>query len=311
MNGTRAFLIKFHSDLGRYEVRLENESEPNATKAIKTANLTPTVRKPLPTGMYRGFADINDMHNMPAKLCELLLYFKGSGPGREPDFSPSEIIFTGYGSMAFQRMGEHNFMHFVSVQLEQMGGVLGLGNLCREAGEAGTEAVVFALLEGDEMYIDVLIQTMHWTGLIDSEDVDNEIYLSGFSNVPPTKLTADQESAPYVRTMKEGPILILECVAKYSFAPALWAALERSEFYHLLIQRFLRWAAREAKNTRDGKALGGKARNLLSSMYPDIAGRLNRPVSNEVADKILAVASALLSNPSAVNADNLQKLLGE
>ena len=303
--------MRYHSEQDRWQVRVEFEGGGNVTTALKGANLTPLRRLPLPTGFRRGFADINNFDTIVPQLCELLLYHKGAGPGYSGDFSPSDIIFTGYASMALQRMGESNFMCFVSTQLEQMGGVLGLGNLCREAEEPETEAAVFGLLEGDKMYIDVLIQTMHWTGeIIEKDDSGGEIYMgrSGF-NGPPTQLTPDQDTAPYVRTMEEGPVLILECVAKYSFAPALWVALADSEFFHLLIQRLLRWMAREVKKTRDGKGFGGKARMVLSGMFPEVATLLKQPISTEAADKILSESSTLLSEPSSVTIMNLEYLL--
>ena len=103
--------------------------------------------------------------------------------------------------------------------------------------------------------------------------------------------------------------MILECVAKYSFAPALWVALADSESFHLLIQRLLRWMAREVKKTRDGKGFGGKARMVLSGMFPEVATLLKQPISTEAADKILSESSTLLSEPSSVTIMNLEYLL--
>lgn len=64
--------------------------------------------------------------------------------------------------------------------------------------EEGAEEVLFALLEGDPMYVDVLIQTIHWTGLIDHDgDSNDKKFSDGFSNCPPpTNLTPDQDSKP-------------------------------------------------------------------------------------------------------------------
>ncbi|KAL7551035.1 hypothetical protein ACHAWF_014236 [Thalassiosira exigua] len=303
INGQRALVIRYHPDQERWEVRLEFEEGHNATKALKGANLTPLRRLPLPTVNIEELLILSTTLTMSFQGC--------SGPGREAEFRPSDIIFTGYGSMAFQRMGESNFMLFVNTQIEQMGGVLGLGNLAREWGERGTAALVFGLLEGDEMYVDVLIQTMHWTGEIIHYDWDSGYDgRPGFGNdCPPTQLTPDQDTEPYVRTMNEGPVLMLECVAKYNFAPALWAALAKSEFYHLLVQRLLRWAARETLKTRDGKALGGKARKILSGMFAGISGLLKQIMSVEASQKILLDSSTLLSNPSLVTTTTLKNIL--
>jgi hypothetical protein len=97
--------------------------------------------------------------NMARKLCELLLYYKG-------DFRPSRIFFAGYGGHVFWEQDEHDFMNFVAVQMEQLGGVLGLASLCEHGGEPYAERVLFAVLEGDTMYVDVMMQTLYWTGFI-------------------------------------------------------------------------------------------------------------------------------------------------
>ena len=78
--------------------------------------------------------------------------------------------------------------------MEQLAAVLALGSICADCEEEGCADTLFALLEGDPMYVDVLIQSIHWTGLIDREDLDDESFSRGFSNVPPTKLTPDQSS---------------------------------------------------------------------------------------------------------------------
>lgn len=308
MNGSRVLVLRYHPDQDRWEVRVEFEKGENATtKALKGANLTLLRRHPLPIGPHRGLANMNDIEQVPPKLCELLLHHQKEG------FTPSDIMFMGYGSYMFQRIGEMNFMCFAATQMEQIGAVLGLGNFCLEAGEQGTEAVVFALLEGDEMYVDVLCQTMHWTGEIIKTDWESDYSgRDGFGNdCPPTKLTPDQDSAPYVRTMKEGPVLILECVSKYCFAPALWAALSRSEYYHLLIQRLLRWTAREVKKTRDGLVLGETVRRVLSRMFPIVANSLSQPISEKAAENILQDSATVLVHPSSVTVENLIRLLDQ
>ena len=97
---------------------------------------------------------------------------------------------------------------------------------------------------------------MHWTGKIvpDSPDLTTVDDYMG----PPTELIPDQDAQPYCR-MLEGPVQLLEWVAKFNFAEALWAGMRKSEFYHLFIQRLLRWIAREQRSTRDDKAIGRKA----------------------------------------------------
>lgn len=159
------------------------------------------------------------------------------------------------------------------------------------------------------MYIDVLIQTLHWTGLIveDSDDDDPMLNRNDFYDAPPTQLTPDQDSEPYVKTMSQGPLLLLVEMTKYVFGPALWAALGRSEFYHLLVQRLLRLTAREAKQTRDGRKLGRMARRVLTHMVP-VTG-LESPVSSETGDFILEQAGQQLISPEIVTTERVQQIL--
>jgi hypothetical protein len=149
LNGERAVVIRYHPDQDRWQVLVENETEDGATKALKTDNLRPLKRLAIPTGSYRGFAT-DDTDTMVPKLCELLLYYR-----EEPEVKPSDIVFTGYACMALKRIGEEYFGHFHAVQLEQMGAVLALGNLCRVAEEGGCSAVLFGLVEGDPIYVGV------------------------------------------------------------------------------------------------------------------------------------------------------------
>ena len=300
LNGNRVLVLTYHSDQERWECRAEFEKGgPNVTKALKESNLTCLRSRPLPTGLNRGYANVHDddqLAEVPTKLCELLLNHQREG------FKPSEIMFRGYAAHMIAQMGQENYMCLVCTQLEQMGGVLALGHFSVQAGEEGTEGVVFALLEGDEMYVDTLLQTMYWTAEIIESDWDSG-YMGreGFGNdCPPTQLSPDQDTEPYIKTMKEGPVLLLECVAKYCFAPALWAAMSRSEYYHLFVQRLLRWTAREAKKTKDGLALGPIVRKILSSMFRDVVTTLSKPVPEKVAESILVNSSALLVNPSSV-----------
>jgi hypothetical protein len=298
LNGRRAAVIGFVEAEQRWQVRVEMEEAYNATKALKEANLEAIRRLPLPQGPHRGMASPTDIESMPVKLCELLLYYKSN-----PRFEPSEIMFMGYGAMAFTRMGQENFMNFTTTQMEQMGGVLGLANICREGEEPGTEAVLFALLEGDPMYVDVLIQTLHWTGFIAPDGVEPEGRFDG----PPTQLTPDQDLDPYVRTMSAGPVSLLSEMAKWCFAGALWSAMQRSEFYHLLIQRLLRLTAREALGTKDGRRLGKPARKILSSMFPVL--QLDNPVARESAEHILAHAGDIITSPDNVSTESVSRIL--
>ena len=120
---------------------------------------------------------------------------------RGGDYRPSEIMFTGYACMAFNRMIQFgaNF-NFTCDQMEQMGAVLAMANVCKQADEPGTESMVFALLEGNPMYVDVLMQQLYWTAPITSEGDDDDepegfyVCNSMYTEYDPMKLTPDQTS---------------------------------------------------------------------------------------------------------------------
>ena len=143
LNARRCAIVRYVAEDERYEVRMENESGKDATFALKEANLRPLERLVLPTHSRRG------SFNSPQSLCELLLYYKDSGPYTEPTFSPSRIVLTGYAGRQLAHIGSSNLMWLVQVQIEQLAGAVGLASICQDYGENGAEKVLFALLEGD------------------------------------------------------------------------------------------------------------------------------------------------------------------
>ena len=272
LNKRRCAVIRHVAEEDRYEVRMENEKGKDSTFALKEANLSPMEKLVLPTHNRRG------SESSARSLCELLLYHKGSGPFTDPVFSPSRIILSGYASRCLEHIGSSNLQWLVDTQLEQLSAVTGLASISQD-GERGAEQVLFALLEGDPMYVDVLIQTIHWTGLIDHDgDSNNDKFSSEFSNCPPTQITGDQESKPYVKLMSTGPLRLLVEMTRYKFGGALFAALTESEFYSLFIQRLLRLIGREAIGTYDGIKLGKMARAILLKLCPVV--NLKKPLTD-------------------------------
>lgn len=239
-----------------------------------------------------------DMEGMNRTLCELLLWYRDG-------YAPPETMLMGYASMAFMRMGQQNFMYFTSTQMEQMAAVLSLANVCQQAEEAGTCDVLFALLEGDTMYLEAVAQTLYWTGYVGPEDeCTNE---NAFYNCPPTKLTPDQEQSAYIRVMDEGPLSLLHEMTKYKLGMALFAALKKCQFYHLLMQRLLRLTAREALQTSDGRALGKKARAIIGN---GILGCVKvAVVSKTTAANILENTASVLESPQTATDEAIKGLL--
>ena len=300
LNGSRAAVLRPVDDGSRFQVAVEFTFD-NETKAIKPENLTLEERLPLPSDGHghRGVCMTPAGDDVSGKLCELLLWYRD-------DYRPPETMLVGYAGMAFSRMGQSNFMFFTGGQMEQMAGVLALANTCLQAEEPATSDVLFALLEGDTMYIEVLAQTLYWTGYIGPEEEnENE---RDFDNCPPTALTPDQTKPAYIRTMKEGPLLLLREMTKYQLGLGLYAALKQCQFYHLLVQRLLRLTAREALKTSDGKALGKMARTILGK---GILSDVNvAPISEETAEDILNNAGSILTSPEAATDQAIKDILG-
>lgn len=257
LNGRRCAVLRFAEEEGRYEVLMENEPLKGKTWALREANLSVQPKLVLPTHSSRG------MNSTPESLAELLLYYKGSGPYTDPEFSPSHIMLVGLAASSLNRIDQSNLMWLVQVQMEQMAGALALASICEDGDAAG---VLFALLEGDPMYVDVLLQTIHWTGRIDHESRERD---AGFDG-PPSELSPDQDTRAYVYFMSRGPLGLMAAMARVKFGTALWAALRDSEFYHLFVRRLLRLVAREALGTYDGVKLGPVAKKILQSMLPGV-----------------------------------------
>lgn len=136
------------------------------------------------------------------------------------------------------------------------------------------------------MYVDVLIQTITWTPLIDHDGDENDAINSAGFNGPPWELSPDQSSKHYVRVMSNGSFRILVEMTKYKFGNAMWGALKKSEFYHLFIQRLLRITARETMGTPDGVKLGPMARKILQNVLPGT--KLKQPIhSKSIAEDLL------------------------
>jgi len=311
LNGRRCAILGIVNGEGgadcRWKVQMEQEdnisfAENKRVHSIPEKNLKILTRLQLPTGFDRGKVDMakamRDMTSMVPKLCELLVYPK------DRIFEPSEIMLLDYPGMALRKVNSSNLTHFTTIQLEQMAGMLSLSDVCVQQEDRGAKSVLFGLLEGDPMYIDVLIQLITCTSLIVREgtnvdhDVENKFYKSQMSS---TKLLSpDQDSAPYTKCMAEGPMKLFTSMLNYQFKDALWAAISKSEFYHLFIQRLLRWVAREAQNTLDGRYLGPNARKILIDILPAINVSKDRPVTGEIASLIIEKSPLLLKTPRSI-----------
>ena len=141
LNGRRCAIVRFVEGECRYEVRMEKETGGHdKTFALKEANLKILPRLALPSHRERG------SDSTAKSLCELLLYYKGSGPYTKAEFEPSRIVLKGYAATCLNRIANSNLQWLVPCQLEQIAGVLGLASVCQDYEEGGAEDVLFAFL---------------------------------------------------------------------------------------------------------------------------------------------------------------------
>ena len=180
-------------------------------------------------------------------------------------------------------------------KMEWVAGTWALANLIKRGGAAACEDVAFALLEGDRMYLDVLIISITNTPFIGPEEEAREkLLLYQQYKDARVNLTPDQESPDYCRTLKTGPLYILSEIGKLKFGAALFAAMKESKVFYLLIQRLLRLVGREGMGFEDGKELGPMCREVLpqickGDMMPDTVENLFQrgPMDPDGAAKLL------------------------
>jgi len=169
-----------------------------------------------------------------------------------------------------------------------------MANLIKRNGASACEDVAFALLEGDLLYLDVLIITMTNTPYIGPEEEakEKQLLYQQYTDAR-VNLTPDQESRDYCRAMKTGPLYILSEIGKMKFGVALFTAMQESKVFYLLVQRMLKWIGREGMGFQDGKELGPMAREVLPKLcqetMPDNVANLFQkgPLDDDGAAKLL------------------------
>lgn len=264
LNGKKGIVIrKVKDDQGaaRYEVKVKGTKPANSSTALKPENLTAVEELlPLPKegGRPRGYLeDTTDQTEQCSILAELLVM-------QTENYAAPRTSLAGFPAMSFSELGQYNFTGFTAMQMEWVAGTWAMANLIKRGGAAACEDVAFALLEGDRMYLDVLIITMTNTPFIGPEDIAKEkLLLYQQYTDARVNLTPDQESKDYCRTLKTGSLYILCEVGKMKFGPALFSVMKESKVFFLLIQRMLRLVGREGLGFEDGLELGPMCREVL------------------------------------------------
>lgn len=151
--------------------------------------------------------------------------------------------------------------------MEWVSGTYALACTIEQGKNPACEDVVFALLQGDPMHLDVLIITMSNTPLIGTTDeiIDKTHMFHEYRDAR-HQLTPDQETRSYIKTLQTGPLFILQQAGRVDLGLALFAAMRKSPVFPLLIQRMLRLIGREGMETPDGKELGPMCRELVPKL---------------------------------------------
>ena len=177
--------------------------------------------------------------------------------------------------------------------MEWVAAMYAMGDIIKQNGPSAVEDVIFALLEGDPMYVDVFMVTMTGTPFIGPEDLAKEkIILFHEFKDSRHQITPDQDDEVYIKFFQIGPFQILKEAAKLKLGTALFAAMTKAPVFHLLVQRLLRLIGRESEGTPDGEALGPTARELLPKicdglMPTAIKELLEKPLDAEQGNKLL------------------------
>ncbi|KAL7559178.1 hypothetical protein ACA910_013187 [Epithemia clementina (nom. ined.)] len=302
LNGTRALVVRdtLNTD-GRLPV-LPEAHEKNDVIALKVENVQALPYRNLPgpeTEGYRGvhmkpITDDKTARQAAEAMCDLMVEVD-----REASYSPPETMLMGYGPGLFMALGQGNFGFFHSGQMENMSGVLGLAHMIREGDE--TKAALFAMLSSHPMVINVLIKMMTCVPYIGREEDFEKLEQRLQNQFEDSKtVTPDQTAPEYVKTMKVGPVSILDGLHRYDAAGnAFFAALRRSPHAGFLARRLLRWMAREALGTRDGKQFGPVARKVLPRLalfQPGVTTTtttLRVVPSKEMAEQLLTASESV------------------
>lgn len=155
--------------------------------------------------------------------------------------------------------------------MEWLAGISSLATIIEKNNYDGLAAVAFALLEGHPMYIDCFIVFMTLTPPICSTDQVQKLKtIFKPYNVMNTDLTPDQDSLAYIDVMKQAPLFILKEMIKYKIGIAVFAKIQQSQIWFLLVQRFLRIIAREGMQTSDGIELGPICREIFPYLCSNI-----------------------------------------
>lgn len=275
LNGKRGIVLREVNDDSnrfriRYEVKIEGVTPYHKTSALKPDNLKPVAKLALPDKNYkdgkghrpRGYVEDGEDH-MARILCEFMVMVTA-------EYTPPETVFAGYAQRTGENIGNGGLAYFSANQMEWCGGICALANICKQKGKAGCEAVIFALLEGKQMYCDVLCLFLSGTPYIGIEgpDLDNAKQAFDDCMKQPTRyLTPDQHSREYTNIMQVGPLMLLDQIIKHcstSLVLAFFeAGLKTSLVYHLVVQRMLRLICRNVMQTKDGIELAPYCKRIL------------------------------------------------
>jgi len=288
-NEKRALVLCYHSDLDRWECKVEGRDR---TMALKESNMRldhprdtethpeytemamwqlslamdPAARRQRKYRSARGVTYEDDPPPFRAqKLVELL---------DRPDdsYTPNQTILAGEACKYYSVVGEENLSSDCSMyDLEHVAALLALAAMCQGdcaavgCGDGVPEAVLFALMEAAPRSIDVLMEFVVATPYIGPADKYRGSLETSFRKARNGRvLTPDQTSAAYCHAMK-GPFVLLCALAKQKVtSAALIHYLERHKLFPLMIQRLFRIIAREVMGMPDGKVLGKLVRNILA-----------------------------------------------
>lgn len=324
MNGQPGVVVRYVPQHERYEVVTPGPTE-SQTVALKAANLRLEPRRfPIPQKQERGNMILDDGHPM-STLAELLVR-------KTDNYTPSDTMLQGYAAMALGQIDMDDRRDLSCLDMEQCAGIMAIARMCVEGEEMAAEECLAVLLQRESMHLDVITLLLTQTPYFgppeehensrEWEEVESSWNYSRY-NAPTDSFTPDQTHSSYIKFMSVGPLLFLKQMSRHSFCSPVFAVIQRIDWYHLIVRRFLRIIAREAQGEPDGRALGKMCRQILPhlvSKFDDNGEKVAlvsmdkldqmrmSPISSEVAKNILDNVGSVLDAKGSATSENLESL---
>jgi hypothetical protein len=248
------------------------KTHPKYMKLIKWVGKERLIPQPSDTRAYRNARGLVYDDTPPAARARKLVELLDRPDGK---YEPNQTVLMGVAMRFYSAVPESSMNKNCTIyDLEHVAGLISLTAMCqgeqtgaKGCGDGECEAVLFAILEAAPMSITVLLEFMIFTPYIGPGENYSSVRDAFRTARQARLLTPNQQSKDYCIAMRGGICLILLLLEQEGPSKtAFIRVMIKHTLFPLLVQRFLRIAAREAMGTRDGKDLGAFVRKILAEI---------------------------------------------